>query len=122
MATGPTAPRSPSPTSGAGWSTGACEMSTFAGLNTALSALRINRVAMDVASGDITNGGQVPSIDRMADPLLDIRARREHGNQSYLDIRQSVLERVESGVGEPSDTGVAAAIADFRSAWHDLAN
>lgn len=130
-------------------------MSTFSGLNTALSALRYNRVAMDVASGNIANVGtegytrrtvqgvavgapdqpamwsrysgagdgvQVASIDRMADMLLDIRARREHGNQSYLDIRQAVLERIESGIGEPGDSGVAAAIADFRSAWHDLAN
>lgn len=130
-------------------------MSTFSGLSTALSALRYNRVAMDVASGNIANVGtegytrrsingmsvgapaqpamwsryagagdgvQVGSIDRMADMLLDIRARREHGNQSYLDIRQSVLERVEGGIGEPGDSGVAAAIADFRSAWHDLAN
>ncbi|MCX6396462.1 MAG: flagellar hook-associated protein FlgK [Propionibacteriales bacterium] len=130
-------------------------MSTFSGLNTALSALRYNRVAMDVASGNIANVGtegytrrtiqgvavgapdqpamwsrysgagdgvQVAGIDRMADMLLDIRARREHGNQSYLDIRQSVLERVESGIGEPGGSGVAAAIADFRTAWHDLAN
>ncbi|RNL78257.1 flagellar hook-associated protein FlgK [Nocardioides marmorisolisilvae] len=130
-------------------------MSTFSGLNTALSALQYNRVAMDVASSNIANVGtdgytrrtiqgasvgtpdqpamwsrytgagdgvRVSSIDRMSDALLDVRARREHGNQSYLDIRQSVLERVESGIGEPGDTGVAAAIADFRSAWHDLAN
>lgn len=130
-------------------------MSSFSGLNTALSALRYNRVAMDVASGNIANVGtegytrrtlqgvavgapdqpamwsrysgagdgvQVASVDRMADMLLDIRARREHGNQSYLDIRQAVLERVESGIGEPGSTGVSAAIADFRSAWHDLAN
>jgi flagellar hook-associated protein 1 FlgK len=130
-------------------------MSTFAGLNTALSALRFNRVAMDVASSNIANVGtegytrrsvqgesvgapahpamwsrysgagdgvRVASVDRMTDALLDVRARREHGNQSYLDIRQSVLERVESGIGEPGGSGVAAAIADFRSAWHDLAN
>lgn len=130
-------------------------MSSFSGLNTALSALRYNRVAMDVASGNIANVGtegytrrtvnaesvgapaqpamwsrfsgagdgvRVASIDRMADMLLDIRARREHGNQSYLDIRQSVLQRIEGGIGEPGDTGVAAAIAEFRSAWHDLAN
>ena len=128
---------------------------TFASLNTALSALRYNRVAMDVASGNIANVGtdgyvrrrvvaasvgqslqpamwsrsdgvgdgvKVAGVDRMADGLLDVRARREHGNQSYLDIRQSVLERFESGIGEPGDNGVAAAIADFRSAWHDLAN
>jgi flagellar hook-associated protein 1 FlgK len=130
-------------------------MSTFSGLNTALTALQYNRVAMDVANGNIANVGtdgytrrrveaesvgapsqpamwsrytgagdgvQVAGIDRLTDALLDVRARREHGNQSYLDIRQAVLERVESGIGEPGETGVAAAIADFRSAWHDLAN
>jgi flagellar hook-associated protein 1 FlgK len=128
---------------------------TFSSLNTALSALRYNRVAMDVASGNIANVGTsgyvrrrvnaesvgapsqpamwsrydgagdgvtVSGVERLADALLDVRARREHGNQTYLDIRQAVLERVESGIGEPGDNGVAAAIADFRSAWHDLAN
>jgi flagellar hook-associated protein 1 FlgK len=128
---------------------------TFASLNSALSALRYNRVAMDVASGNIANVGtegyarrrvnaesvgaparpamwsrydggadgvRAAGVDRMVDSLLDVRARREHGNQSYLDVRQAVLERVESGIGEPGDNGVAAAIADFRSAWHDLAN
>lgn len=128
---------------------------SFSSLNTALGALRYNRVAMDVASGNIANVGtegyarrrvnaesvgapaqpamwsryegagdgvSVAGIDRMVDALLDVRARREHGNQSYLDIRQTVLERVETGIGEPGDNGVAAAIADFRSAWHDLAN
>ena len=29
---------------------------------------------------------------------------------------------MESGIGEPGDNGVAAAIADFRASWHDLAN
>lgn len=128
---------------------------TFASLNTALSALRYNRVAMDVASGNIANVGTegyvrrrvngetvgapvrpamwsrydgagdgvaVGNVDRLSDALLDVRARREHGNQKYLDIRQTVLERVESGIGEPGDNGVAAAIADFRASWHDLAN
>jgi len=128
---------------------------SFTSLNTALSALRYNRVAMDVASGNIANVGTegyarrrvnaesvgapsqpamwsrydgagdgvtVSGVDRMVDALLDVRARREHGNQSYLDVRQAVLERVETGIGEPGDSGVAAAIADFRSAWHDLAN
>ena len=128
---------------------------TFASLNTALSALRYNRVAMDVASGNVANVGtegyvrrrvngeavggpshtamwsrydgagdgvRVAGVDRLADALLDVRARREHGNQGYLDVRQAVLERVESGIGEPGDNGVAAAIADFRASWHDLAN
>lgn len=128
---------------------------TFSSFNTALSALTYNRIAMDVASGNIANVGtegyarrrvvgetvgapaqpamwsryegagdgvRVSQLQRMTDQLLDVRARREHGNQGYLDIRQAVLERVESGIGEPGDAGVAAALAQFRTGWGDLAN
>jgi flagellar hook-associated protein 1 FlgK len=70
-------------------------------------------------SGD---GVRVGSLERMVDPLLDLRARREHGNQAYLDTRQVALERVEAGLGEPGDNGVAAALSEFRKGWHDLAN
>ena len=28
-------------------------------------------------------------VDRMTDPFLDVRARREHGNQAYLDTQQA---------------------------------
>ncbi|WP_232677516.1 flagellar hook-associated protein FlgK [Nocardioides sp. R-C-SC26] len=74
------------------------------------------------AEGGVGSGVRVGSIDRMADPYLDARARREHGAQSYLDTRSAVLQRVESGFGEPGNAGVAAAITAFRSSWHDLAN
>jgi len=67
-------------------------------------------------------GVRTSGVDRMVDPLLDARARREHGNQSYLDVRQGVLERLESGIGEPGDNGVSAALAEFRKSWADLAN
>ncbi|MDO9495523.1 MAG: flagellar hook-associated protein FlgK, partial [Nocardioides sp.] len=128
---------------------------TLSSLNTALTALRFNRVAMDVAANNIANattegyarrrvegtaigapaqpamwsrydgtGGGVATgaTERMVDSFLDARARREHGAQSYLDVRAGVLRRVESGIGEPGDNGVAAAMANFRSGWHDLAN
>jgi flagellar hook-associated protein 1 len=127
----------------------------FSSLNTALSALRYNRVAMDAASGNIANvstegytrrrvesasvagpsqpalwsrydgtgdGVAVTGVSRMTDELLNVRSRREHGSQSYLDVRQASLERLENGVGEPSDTGVSAALADLRSAWHTLSS
>jgi flagellar hook-associated protein 1 len=126
---------------------------TFSSFNTALSALRYQRVAMDVASNNIANvttpgyvrrraeaealgapvqpamwsrydgvgdGVGSAAISRLSDALIDSRARREHGRQSYLDTRIAVLARVESGVGEPSASGVAAALADFRNAWQDL--
>jgi flagellar hook-associated protein 1 len=67
-------------------------------------------------------GVRVGSIDRMVDPLLDARARTEHGEQFLLDGRSEVLLRVESGLGEPGDNGVAAALSAYWSAWHDVAN
>lgn len=130
-------------------------MSSFTSLNTALSALRYNRVAMDVASSNIANvatdgyarrrvegeavggptqpamwsrydgvgdGVRVSAVNRMTDELLNVRGRREHGNQAYLDVRQVSLERIEDGLGEPGDAGVAAALAAFRGSWHELAN
>lgn len=132
---------------------------SFASLNTALTALRFNRVALDVASNNVANAGTegysrrrvvgeslgasavparwsrlpegldavgggvgVASVDRLADSLLDVRARTEHGRQEYLDVRSTVLQRVESAIGEPGTTGVAAALSAFRSSWNDLAN
>jgi flagellar hook-associated protein 1 FlgK len=128
---------------------------SFASINTALSALRYQQVAMDAASTNIANSGTdgyvrrrvvgqtvgagaVPAmwsrsdaigngvaasrVDRMVDPLLDVRSRREHGQQSYLDIQASVLARVEAGFGEPAGAGVNAALADFRASLSDLAN
>ena len=126
---------------------------TFSSLNTALSAMRYQRIAMDVASNNIANvtsegyvrrradavalgapdalamwsrydgagdGVSLASVSRLADAFLDTRSRREHGQQAYLDTRATVLDRVESGIGEPGDSGVSAALADFRNAWQDL--
>ena len=128
---------------------------TLSGFNTALSALRYNRIAMDVASGNIANVGtpgyarrrvegqsagapvvpalwsrpqsygdgvRVSGLTRMTDDLVVARQRTEHGNQSYLDKTSEILARVEAGIGEPSDSGVAASLADFRAAWHQLSN
>src|SRR3712207_2138729 len=58
----------------------------------------------------------------MTDELVVARQRTEHGNQSYLDRTSEILARVEAGIGEPSDSGVAASLADFRAAWHELSN
>jgi flagellar hook-associated protein 1 FlgK len=128
---------------------------SFASLNTALSALRYNRVAMDTASQNIANVGtegytrrrveaatagtpttpamwsrsqsagggvRVDGVTRMTDAFLDARVRTEHGKQSYVDVRQTLLDRLETGIGEPGENGLSAVMAEFRSAWSDLAN
>jgi len=128
---------------------------TFSSFSNALSALRYNRVAMDVASGNVANAGtagyarrnavaqsvgapavpamwsrwegaaggvEVGGVERMVDPFLDARARQEHGSQAYLDSVAAALVRVESTLGEPGDTGIAAALSSFKQGWQDVAN
>lgn len=130
-------------------------MAGFSSLNTALSALRYQQSALDIASTNIANsstdgyvrrrvvgetvgaaaspavwarsneigsGVQHGGVERFADALLDTRARREHARQSYLDLRATVLARVETGIAEPGDSGVAAAVSGFRSSLQDLVN
>lgn len=126
---------------------------SFGSMSTALSALRYQRVALDVAGNNIANsttdgyvrrrvvgesvstaapalwsrydghgdGVSVGEVRRMVDPLLDTRVRREHAALSYLTTSQTVLNRVEEGIGEPGTKGVHAALLDFRNAWQDLA-
>ncbi|MBZ5736154.1 flagellar hook-associated protein FlgK [Nocardioides sp. TRM66260-LWL] len=70
----------------------------------------------------VGGGVSTKGVQRLNDDLLDARARTQYGTQQYLDVRATVLQRVETGIGEPGDNGVSAALADFRAAWHDLAN
>lgn len=126
---------------------------TFAGLNTALSALRYQQVALDVANNNIANvdtdgyvrrraeagsvgatgqtalwstydghgdGVTTQAVTRLTDALLDARSRRENATLSYLTAQQTVLDRVETGINEPGDDGVTAALQELRSAFQDL--
>jgi flagellar hook-associated protein 1 FlgK len=128
-------------------------VSTFGGLNTALSALRYQQVALDVANNNVANvntegyvrrraegasvgatgqpsmwsqyvghgdGVAVKSVSRLADPLLDARSRRENGTLSYLSAQQTVLNRVETSINEPGDSGLSAALQELRASFQDL--
>jgi flagellar hook-associated protein 1 FlgK len=127
----------------------------FSSINTALSALRYQQAALDIASTNIANvstdgyvrrrvvgetvgaaaapavwsrsneigsGVQSSGVQRMVDSLLDARVRREHGRQSYLDLKAAAMARVETGIAEPSETGVAKAIDTFQKSLDDLNN
>ncbi len=69
-----------------------------------------------------TEGVRVSGLQRLSDRFLDIRVRTEHANQARLDTRVAVLDRIESGIGEPGSNGVSAALAAFRSSWQNLSN
>jgi flagellar hook-associated protein 1 len=65
-------------------------------------------------------GVTTQSVQRLTDILLDNRVRKENANLSYLAVQQTAMERVETAINEPTDNGVAHALSDFGSAWHDV--
>lgn len=129
--------------------------SPFSSINTALSALRYQQAALDIASTNVANattegyvrrrvvgqtvgaaaapavwsrsdqigsGVESTGVQRLVDQLLDTRVRREHGRQSFLDLKATAMARVENGFAEPSDKGLAKAIEVFRASLADLEN
>lgn len=65
-------------------------------------------------------GVTTTSVSRLTDFLMDSRVRNEHANLSYLQVQQTSMERVETAIDEPSDTGIASALSAFGSSWQDV--
>ena len=59
---------------------------------------------------------------RLNDPVVDARARAEHGRNGFLQISVSVLRSVEDLFNEPSDTGLAEQLNGLWNAWGSVAN
>jgi flagellar hook-associated protein 1 FlgK len=71
--------------------------------------------------GQIGTGVVVDGIERARSIGLDASFRTESGSLSRFQTLSDTLGRVEAMLGEPSDTGLAASLDAFWSAWSDLA-
>ena len=72
-------------------------------------------------AGTVGTGVQVDDIRRSRDVLLDVTWRREAGGSASASLRRDLLSNVEGVLGEPSETGLSAAMDAMWSAWSDLA-
>lgn len=64
----------------------------------------------------------VSGTSRLNDPVVDMRARSEHGRNSYLQTSAGTLSSVEDLFDEPSDNGLAEQLNDFWNSWAAVAN
>ncbi len=71
--------------------------------------------------GEFGAGVRVIGTTRARDFFLDSAYRRAAGDAAGGEVRSQALGRMESILGEPSDTGLGAALDAFYSAWSDLA-
>jgi flagellar hook-associated protein 1 FlgK len=68
------------------------------------------------------NRATVSGTSRPNDPVIDMRARSEHGRNSNLHTAAGTLSVVEDLFDEPSDNGLAEQLNDFWNSWASVAN
>ena len=69
-------------------------------------------------NGSVTVSGTT----RLNDPMIDVRARTEHGDNGYRQTTADVLSSAETLFDEPSNHGVAEQLNDFWNSWAAVAN
>ncbi|WP_149203370.1 flagellar hook-associated protein FlgK [Actinotalea subterranea] len=78
--------------------------------------------SMFSAANGAGNGVRVSGITRMGDVFLDARLRTETSAASFQAAQAKSLDRLETLVTEPSDTGITAQLQTFWSGWQDVGN
>lgn len=71
--------------------------------------------------GEFGAGVRVMGTSRARDFFLDSSFRRASADASGGRVRSEALARMESIIGEPSDTGLGASLDAFYGAWSDFA-
>lgn len=71
--------------------------------------------------GAYGTGVRVRDVARVRDEYTNTTVRRESSLQQEYSTRSEVLTRVEALLSEPGETGIAAGLDRFFSAWSDLA-
>ncbi len=72
--------------------------------------------------GSLGTGVSVIRINRARDQFLDTQVRAATAGNNFQASQSSALKQVDDAFGEPSDTGLNAAIGNFFNAFHDLSN
>ena len=113
-------------------------MSTWAGISTALSSLRTQRIAIDVAGQNIANvntpgyarqrvdmtagtGVDVSAISRLHNGILGDRSRTENAQLQDLVVASTTLDQIEDVFPEPTTHGLQAKLDALWSGFADIA-
>lgn len=74
------------------------------------------------SAGQIGTGVEATSVQRVRSLFLDTQFQGENSSLGSWDIRSDTLNKLETIVNEPSDTGLQKVINNFWSSWSDLSN
>ena len=112
-------------------------MSTWAGISTALSSLRTQRIAIDVAGQNIANvntpgyarqrvdmtagtGVDVSAISRLHNGILGDRSRTENAQLQDLVVASTTVDQIEDVFPEPTTHGLQAKLDALWSGFAEV--
>lgn len=70
--------------------------------------------------GQLGQGVEFDHINRVREQFLDSQFYNENKNLGEWSIRQNTLDKLETIVNEPSNTGIRTVLQNFWSSWSDL--
>lgn len=70
--------------------------------------------------GQLGQGVDVQQIKRVRDQFLDYQYRNENRALGEWEVKRQSLDKIQTVINEPSDTGIATVINEFFNAWQDL--
>lgn len=73
-------------------------------------------------TGQLGTGVNLDSITRVRDQFLDQQFRDHSETLGKWQAKQTTLDRLETIINEPSDSGLNTAMDSLKNAWQDLAN
>ncbi|MCU1437154.1 MAG: flagellar biosynthesis protein FlgK [Naasia sp.] len=71
---------------------------------------------------NIGQGVQLTGIARLGDSILDTRVRNAASTMGYWEVASAALTTIEVALNEPGENGLSSTLADFWSAWQNVAN
>lgn len=72
------------------------------------------------AAGQLGTGVEATSITRVRDKFLDSQYYSEYKWLGNYTVQTDTLDKLETIVNEPSDTGLQTVISNFWNSWSDL--
>ncbi|WP_373230869.1 flagellar hook-associated protein FlgK [Cohnella sp.] len=72
------------------------------------------------APGQLGTGVEFSSITRIREGFLDNQFRNENQNNGNWSIQVDTLQKLETIVNEPSESGLRSVLDKFWNSWHDL--
>lgn len=70
----------------------------------------------------VGSGVDVAAVQRVADALVDARARAEHEAAARYGVAGEVWSRIDSLLSEPRDEGLTEQLSAFFNSWAEVAN